>query len=117
MNEKTGGTGLSAESEKVNTLATQVDVHKALVGTRQAGAAWSRRSLLAAAEFLGGISNASAGAFHSLGSALEPEAVAERGLGASFVRGLVYGNARYFEVLAQTSTRVLDAITGPDGLD
>lgn len=108
---------MSDPNENSGTLPKDGEGRKPLVHTGRAGTAVSRKSLLATAELLRGISNASAEAFHSLSSALEPEAVAERGLGPSVLRGLVYGNARYFEVLSQTSTRVLDAISGPDGSD
>jgi hypothetical protein len=108
---------VSDPNENSGTLPKDGEGRKPLVHTGRAGTAVSRKSLLATAELLRGISNASAEAFHSLSSALEPEAVAERGLGPSVLRGLVYGNARYFEVLSQTSTRVLDAISGPDGSD
>jgi hypothetical protein len=117
VNGEAGGIGVSDENEKFGTHPKDVDVRKPVVRAGRADNAWSRKSLLVAAELLGGISNASAEAFHSLSSALEPEGVAERGLGASLLRGLVYGNARYFEVLSRTSTRVLDALSGPGGPD
>ena len=101
------------ENENLEALQKDVGTRTPSAGIRRAGRAWSRKSLLAATEFLGGISNAAAEAFHSLSSALEPEAVAERGLRASVLRGLVHGNARYFEVLSETSTRVFDAISDP----
>lgn len=108
---------VSGENEGFDPFPKDVEVHKPLAGTGRTARGWSRKSMLATAELLGGISNASAWAFHSLSSALSPEAVAERGLRASMLRGLVYGNARYFEVLSKTSMRVLDAISGPGGSD
>lgn len=91
-----------------------MDVRKPSVRVGRATSGRSRRSLVATAELLGGLSNASAEAFRCLNSALVPEAVATEGLRGSLFTGLRDGNSRFFEELAQTSRKVFDALRVPE---
>jgi hypothetical protein len=93
-----------------------MDVRKASARLRSAGTAQSRRSIVAAAELLGGVANATAGAFRSLNLALSPDAVTRSGLPASVYTGIRDGNVRFLEELSRTSRRVFDAVRppGPD---
>lgn len=90
-----------------------MDVRKASARLRSAGTAQSRRSIVAAAELLGGISTATAEAFRSLNLSLTPEAVTNTGLGASIYAGVREGNVRFLEELSRTSRRVFDAFRPP----
>lgn len=90
-----------------------MDVRKASARLRRAGTAQSRRSIVAAAELLGGVSNASAQAFRALNLAMTPEAVTSSGLATSFYVGVREGNVRFLEELSRTSRRVFDAFNPP----
>ena len=90
-----------------------MDIRKASARLRRAGTAQSRRSIVAAAELLGGIANATADAFQSLNMALTPEAVTKSGLSASVYVGIREGNVRFLEELSRTSRRVFDALYPP----
>jgi hypothetical protein len=90
-----------------------MDVRKASARLRSAGAAQSRRSIVAAAELLGGVSEATAEAFRSLNLNLTPDAVTSTGLGASIYAGIREGNVRFLEELSRTSRRVFDAFRPP----
>jgi hypothetical protein len=103
---------VSSEDGNVETLSEDSDVREPATGTGRTPSAPAERIVIATAELLWGISNASAEAFHSLSLALEPKVVVERGLQASILRGLREGNGRYFRMLAQTSSRVFGTIRG-----
>jgi hypothetical protein len=90
-----------------------VDVRKPDVRLRRAGTAVSRRSIVAVAELLGGVSGASAEAFRALNRALTPEAVTRSGLPASVYIGIREGNVRFLEEISRTSRRVFDALRPP----
>ena len=87
-----------------------LDVRKPRARLRRLGTAQSRRTLLATAELLGGVSGASAEAFKSLSAALSSRDVARSGLGASLFNGIRDGNSRFFEELSHTSRRAFDAL-------
>lgn len=106
---------MSVDNQSFEPLPEDLDVRKPRARLKRAGTAQSRRSIVAFAELLGGISNASAEAFRSLNAALTPEAVASTGLGTSLYNGIRDGNTRFFEVLSQTSTRVFEALRPPKG--
>jgi len=93
-----------------------MDVRKATARLRRAGTAQSRRSMVAVAQLLGGVANATADAFQSLNESLTAEAVTKYGLGHSVYMGVREGNVRFLEELSRTSRRVFDALRppGPD---
>src|SRR5437879_5013420 len=107
---------MTANDGSTSRPAEDMDIRKASARLRSAGAAQSRRSIVAAAELLGGVSTAAAEAFRSLNRALGPEAVTGSGLGASVYAGVREGNVRFLEELSRTSRRVFDALRppGPD---
>jgi len=104
---------VTTDSETYDSIPEDMDVRKPRARLRRAGTVQSRRSIVAVAELLGGVSNASAEAFRSLNSALTSEAVARAGLGTSLFNGVRDGNARFFEELSHTSTRVFEALRPP----
>jgi hypothetical protein len=104
---------VTTDGESVDTVPEDLDARKPAVRVGRARRGAPRRSLVAAVELLGGVSNASAEAFRSLSSALTPEAVAASGLRASLLSGLRDGNVRFFEELSHTSERVFDAVRVP----
>lgn len=104
---------MTTGDESKQPTSEDLDVRKPAVRIRRAGAAQSRRSIVAAAELLGGISMASAEAFRSLNTALAPEAVTRSGLPASVYIGIREGNVRFLEELSRTSRRVFDALRPP----
>jgi predicted lipid-binding transport protein (Tim44 family) len=91
-----------------------LDVRKATARLRSAGSAQSRRSIVAVAELLGGVANATADAFQSLNQSMTTELVTKYGLGASVYMGVREGNVRFLEDLSRTSRRVFDALRPPD---
>jgi hypothetical protein len=105
MTANDGSTGAPAPED--------MDVRKASARLRRAGATQSRRSIVAAAELLGGVSNASSEAFRALNLAMTPEAVTSSGLGTSLYAGVRDGNVRFLEELSRTSRRVFDALNPP----
>ena len=104
---------MTTDSNPSASAPEDMDVRKASVRLRRAGSATSRRSIVAAAELLGGVSGASAEAFRSLNLALTPEAVTRDGLPASVFIGIREGNVRFLEELSRTSRRVFDAFRPP----
>lgn len=106
---------MTTDPERTDSMPDEdLDVRKPSARLRRAGTATSRRSIVAAAELLGGASVASAEAFRSLSQALTPEAVTRDGLPASVFVGVREGNVRFLEELSRTSRRVFDAIRPPD---
>lgn len=91
-----------------------MDVRKATARLRSAGTAQSRRSIVAVAQLLGGVAEATADAFQSLNASMTPEAVTKYGLGASVYMGVREGNVRFLEELSRTSRRVFDALRPPN---
>src|SRR5262249_6530257 len=91
-----------------------LDVRKASARLRSAGTAQSRRSIVAAAQLMGGVASSTAEAFQALTQALSPEAVTRGGLPASLYVGFREGNVRFLEDLSITSRRVFDAFRPPD---
>ncbi|HXM58709.1 MAG TPA: hypothetical protein VOB72_25140 [Candidatus Dormibacteraeota bacterium] len=104
---------MTANDRATARAPDDMDVRKASARLRRAGAAQSRRSIVAATELLGGVSNATAEAFRSLNVALNPEAVTRVGLPASVYAGIREGNVRFLEELSRTSRRVFDALRPP----
>jgi hypothetical protein len=94
-----------------------LDVRKPRARLRRFGTAQSRRTILATAELLGGVSSASAEAFKSLSASLTSEDVASVGLGASLFNGIRDGNSRFFEELSRTSRKAFDALRPADKAD
>jgi len=93
-----------------------LDVRKATARLRSAGTAQSRRSIVAVAQLMGGVANATAEAFQSLNQSMTAEGVTKYGLGASVYMGVREGNVRFLEELSRTSRHVFDALRppGPD---
>jgi hypothetical protein len=91
-----------------------LDVRKATARLRTAGTAQSRRSIVAVAQLLGGVANATADAFQELNEAMTTELVTKYGLGASVYMGVREGNVRFLEELSRTSRRVFDALRPPN---
>jgi hypothetical protein len=91
-----------------------MDVRKATARLRSAGTAQSRRSIVAVAQLMGGVANATADAFQSLNASLTAEVVTKYGLGASVYMGVREGNVRFLEELSRTSRRVFDALRPPN---
>ena len=105
---------MKSDNESLDLAPEDLDARKPAVRVARAGRGWSRRSLVATAEILGGVSNASAEAFRSLGSSLSAETVAGAGLRGSLLEGLRTGSARFFEELSHASERVFDSLRGPN---
>jgi hypothetical protein len=91
-----------------------LDVRKATARLRSAGTAQSRRSIVAVAQLLGGVANATADAFQSLNASMTADLVTKYGLGASVYMGVREGNVRFLEELSRTSRRVFDALRPPN---
>jgi hypothetical protein len=90
-----------------------MDVRKTTARLRRAGSAQSRRSIVAVAQLMGGVANATADAFQSLNESMDAETVTKYGLGASVYMGIREGNVRFLEELSRTSRRVFDALRPP----
>jgi hypothetical protein len=70
----------------------------------------SRVVISTACEVLGGVSRASAEAFHTLNQHMTQEQISAAGLPTKLVEGLLRGNAKFFEELSHSTEKVAEKI-------
>jgi hypothetical protein len=97
-----------ATRRKAAEAATSPSLKKPSRGTRPFLSESVRFTAQAAATFWGGLAESVAQAFDTLRRELEPENVADVGISDGLVEGVLAGNARFFEGMAETSRELLD---------